>query len=63
MSEQNIDVTDNLPTMEPKTRSRVKTASALLIGVAVLGLAVDDGLKRFKNRKSVKLTVADKPEN
>lgn len=59
---QTTDVTENLPEMDNKTRSRVKTASALLIGVAVGGLIVDDQIKKFKNRKSVKVVVEDKPE-
>jgi hypothetical protein len=62
--EQNTtDVTDALPTMDEKTRSRVKTISALLLGAAVAGLIIDDQVKKFKDRKSVKLTVVDKPED
>lgn len=63
MDEQTTDVTEALPTMEPKTRTRVKTGAALLIGVAVLGLSIDSGIKRFKERKTVTVTVEDKPES
>jgi hypothetical protein len=64
MNEENTtDLTEALPTMNKPTRTRVKTVTALLAGAAVLGLIVDDQIRKFKDRKTVSLTVEDNSEN
>lgn len=53
------NITDALPTMEPKTRTNVKKLAT--IGTLALGglLLLDDQVKRFRNRKNVTVTVTD----
>lgn len=60
--QQTTDITETLPTMEPSTRSKVKKTTTIAIGVVGALLLIDDQVKRFKARKSVKLTVVDKPQ-
>lgn len=60
MSEQTTNVTDATPTLDPSTRSKIKKgATIVFIAVGAL-LLVDDQVKKFKNRKTVKVVVQDK---
>ena len=69
MSEQNqdetvtVNVTDEIPTMEPQTRSKVKKGVAIGVFAAGALLLIDDQVKRFRNRKNVVVTVTDKDES
>lgn len=61
MSDQNTtDVTETLPTMDDKTRKNTKKFVGYGIAAAAALLLVDDQVKKFKNRKSVKVVVEDK---
>lgn len=63
MSEQNTtDLTEATPTLEPSTRKKIKKGTTIALGAVAVLLLVDDQVKRFKSRKSVKLTVVDKPD-
>lgn len=59
---QTTDVTETLPEMDDKTRTNVKKVAAVGIFAAGAILLIDDQVKKFKNRKSVKVVVEEKPE-
>ena len=62
MPKQTTDVTETLPELDPKTRQNVKKVAAIGIFAAGALLLIDDQVKKFKDRKTVKVTVEDKPE-
>lgn len=53
------DITDAAPTMEPKTRTKVKKVAAIGVLAAGTLLLIDDQVKRFRNRKNVHVVVTD----
>lgn len=63
MNENDIDITDAVPTLEPSTRSTVK--KVVFLGVLAAGalLLIDDQVKKFKDRKTVTVSVADSSDN
>lgn len=62
MPKQTADITEALTPENPETRKKVRNVAAALILVVGAGLLIDDQVKKFKNRKSVKVVVEDKPE-
>lgn len=61
MAEQVHDLTENLPTLEPATRDKVKRGLAAVGIFAAALLLIDKLVKRFKNRKTVTVTVTENP--
>ena len=62
MSEQTTDLTEATPTLNPDTRKKIQKGTTIALGAVAVLLLVDDQVKRFKRRKTVKLTVVDKPD-
>ena len=63
MSEQNTtDLTESVPTLEPDTRKKIQKGTTIALGAVAVLLLVDDQVKRFKRRKTVKVVVEEKPD-
>lgn len=56
------NITDATPTLEPKTRDRVKKVATLAAAAGAVVLLADSALKRFKREKNVTVVVADKDD-
>lgn len=53
----------DIPTLEPSHRANVKKFAAIGIATAGAILLIDDAIKRFKDRKSVTLSIEDKSDS
>lgn len=58
--QKTTDVTNEVPTLDENGRKNVKKVAFIGLGAAAAILFVDDQVKKFKNRKAVKVTVVDK---
>lgn len=55
------DLTEAVPTLEPKTRKSMQKFAAIGLAATAGILLIDDQIKKFKNRKTVTVTVEDAP--
>ncbi len=53
------NITDALPTLEPKTRTNVKKLATIGAFAAGAVLLIDSQVKKFRTRKNVTVTVTD----
>lgn len=58
--QKTTNVTDEVPTLDDKARTNVKKVAAIGVFAAGAILLIDDQVKKFKKRKTVKVTVVDK---
>lgn len=58
-NKKTTNVTDEVPTLDDKTRTNVKKFAAVGIFAAGAILLIDDQVKKFKKRKTVEVTVVD----